>query len=128
MRRIEAAFQHILARSMADIAYLLAANVPWATACLDERITLTELLSSALGTQTARDSSHILETPCPTFLSSLPRNGGYQIEFADGRAAQSGFKTQDEAIAQARKDGHSPLVARVRTLNDKDKPDHWRAA
>jgi hypothetical protein len=25
-------------------------------------------------------------------------------------------------------EGHSPLVARVRHLNDKDKPDHWRAA
>lgn len=24
--------------------------------------------------------------------------------------------------------GHSPLVARVRHLNDKDNPDHWRAA
>jgi hypothetical protein len=25
-------------------------------------------------------------------------------------------------------DGHTPLVARVRHLNDKSKPDHWRAA
>jgi hypothetical protein len=38
------------------------------------------------------------------------------------------FKTQAEAIAWARKEGHSPLVARVRHLNDKNKPDHWRAA
>ena len=37
-------------------------------------------------------------------------------------------KTQDEAIAWARKEGRSPLVARVRHLNDKKKPDHWRAA
>jgi hypothetical protein len=38
------------------------------------------------------------------------------------------FKTQREAIDWAKKNGHSPLVARVRHLNDKKKPDHWRAA
>jgi hypothetical protein len=38
------------------------------------------------------------------------------------------FKTQREAITWAQKEGHSPLVARVRHLNDKNKPDHWRAA
>jgi hypothetical protein len=37
------------------------------------------------------------------------------------------FKTQKEAIDWAKKQGHSPLVARVRHLNDKKKPDHWRA-
>ena len=38
------------------------------------------------------------------------------------------FKTQKEAIDWAKKNGHSPLVARVRHLNDKKIPDHWRAA
>jgi hypothetical protein len=38
------------------------------------------------------------------------------------------FKTQAEAIEWAKKQGHAPLVARVRHLNDKEKPDHWRAA
>jgi hypothetical protein len=38
------------------------------------------------------------------------------------------FKTQKEAIEWARKNNHSPLVARVRHLNDKKIPDHyWRA-
>jgi hypothetical protein len=37
------------------------------------------------------------------------------------------FKTQNEAIDWAKKNGHSPHVARVRHLNDKKKPDHWRA-
>jgi hypothetical protein len=37
------------------------------------------------------------------------------------------FKTQHEAIEWARKMGQGPLVARVRHLNDKDKPAHWRA-
>jgi hypothetical protein len=38
------------------------------------------------------------------------------------------FKTQLEAIDWSRKNGYAPLVARVRHLNDKRKPDHWRAA
>jgi hypothetical protein len=37
------------------------------------------------------------------------------------------FKTQREAIAWATSADHSPLVARVRHLNDKKIPDHWRA-
>lgn len=35
--------------------------------------------------------------------------------------------TQQEAIEWAKKQGHSPLVARVRHLSDKKKPDQWRA-
>ena len=38
------------------------------------------------------------------------------------------FNTQHEAIAWAKDKDHSPHVARVRHLNDKKKPDHWRAA
>lgn len=37
-------------------------------------------------------------------------------------------KTQAEAIAWAKRNGHAPLVARVRHLNNKKIPDHWRAA
>lgn len=37
-------------------------------------------------------------------------------------------RTQKEAIDWAKARGHSPLVARVRHLNDKKKPDHWRSA
>jgi hypothetical protein len=36
------------------------------------------------------------------------------------------FNTQLEAIEWARKNGHSAHVARVRHLNDKKNPDHWR--
>ena len=38
------------------------------------------------------------------------------------------FRSQGEAIVWARANGHAPLVARVRHLNDKKKPDLWRAA
>lgn len=37
------------------------------------------------------------------------------------------FNTQADAIGWAKKNGHSPHVARVRHLNDKKRPDHWRA-
>ena len=51
---------------------------------------------------------------------------GYVVESHDGRLLGS-FYTQEMAIAWAKLNGHTPLVARVRHLNDKDKPDHWRA-
>jgi hypothetical protein len=38
------------------------------------------------------------------------------------------FKTQKEAIDWAKKEGHHPLVARVRHENNKTKPSHWRSA
>ena len=38
------------------------------------------------------------------------------------------FRTQREAIDWAKNQGHHPLVARVRHLNNKKIPDHWRAA
>jgi len=38
------------------------------------------------------------------------------------------FRTQHEAIGWAKKNGHHPLVARVRHLNNKKIPDHWRSA
>ena len=37
-------------------------------------------------------------------------------------------KTQGEAIKWAKANGHHPLVARVRHLNNKKIPDHWRSA
>jgi hypothetical protein len=36
--------------------------------------------------------------------------------------------TQKESIDWAKRNGHRPLVARVRHLNDKKNPDHWRSA
>lgn len=38
------------------------------------------------------------------------------------------FPTQHEAIVWSRAMGHHPLVARVRHLNNKRVPDHWRTA
>ena len=51
----------------------------------------------------------------------------YGVEEEGGRVLKS-FKTQAEAITWAKSEGHAPHVARVRHQNDKNVPDHWRAA
>jgi hypothetical protein len=51
----------------------------------------------------------------------------YVVEEQGGRVLDT-FRTQAEAIAWAKRNGHAPHVARVRHLNDKRRPDHWRAA
>jgi hypothetical protein len=38
------------------------------------------------------------------------------------------FKTQRGAIEWAKKEGHHPLVARVRHMTNKKNADHWRSA
>ena len=48
----------------------------------------------------------------------------YVVEEQGNRVLKT-FKTQAEAIAWAKSEGHSPQVARVRHLNDKKIPDHW---
>jgi hypothetical protein len=58
------------------------------------------------------------------------RRGGtaivdYVVEEQGDRVLKA-FKTQEEAIAWAKSEGHSPHVARVRHLNDKKIPHHWR--
>ena len=65
--------------------------------------------------------------PRPNGRSEGSRVDDYVVEdHADHVLAT--FKTQHEAIDWARKNGHAPHVARVRHLNDKKKPDHWRVA
>jgi hypothetical protein len=49
----------------------------------------------------------------------------YVVEEQGDRVLKT-FTTQAEAIAWAKSEGHSPHVARVRHLNDKKIPDHWR--
>lgn len=51
----------------------------------------------------------------------------FVIEDHAGRVLHT-TKTQHEAIEWAKKEGHHPFVARVRHLNDKTNPGHWRSA
>ena len=52
----------------------------------------------------------------------------YVLEYAgDVRVNSTDYKTQAEAIAEAKRLGHRPLVARVRNT-DKGNRDHWREA
>ena len=49
----------------------------------------------------------------------------YVVEEQGDRVLKA-FKTQAEALTWAKSEGRSPHVARVRHLNDKKIPDHWR--
>ena len=64
--------------------------------------------------------------PRPKGRSEGTRIDDYVIE-DDADHVLVTTKTQHEAVHWANKNGHRPLVARVRHLNDKEKPDHWRA-
>jgi hypothetical protein len=69
------------------------------------------------------------------FVEVRPKNrpGGdpiadYVVENEGGSELHSS-KTQAEAVAWGKSNGHHPLVARVRHRdNDKKVPDHWRSA
>jgi len=51
----------------------------------------------------------------------------YVLEYAHGeRLTSTNYRTQQEAIEDARNFGHRPLIARVRNT-DKGNPDHWRS-
>lgn len=50
---------------------------------------------------------------------------GYVVE-DHANSVLSTYVTQAEAIAWAKRNGHSPHVARVRHLNDKKQPDQCR--
>ena len=91
------------------------------------RLTATRLM---FGKSTKNGKAEELEWP--TFSWKLApraeerRSPDYVVEdHADHILATT--KTQQEAIDWAKNHGHTPHVARVRQLNDKKKPDHWRA-
>jgi hypothetical protein len=50
----------------------------------------------------------------------------YVVETAGDQVLHTST-TQAAAISWAKANGHTPHVARVRHLNDKKRPDHWRA-
>jgi hypothetical protein len=67
------------------------------------------------------------------FVEALPKGRqdgsaitGYVVETAGDHVLHTTL-TQAAAITWARANGHTPHVARVRHLNDKKRPDHWRA-
>jgi hypothetical protein len=50
----------------------------------------------------------------------------YVLEYAHGaRVTNTDYRTQGEAVSDAKRLGHRPLIARVRHT-DKGNPDHWR--
>lgn len=68
------------------------------------------------------------------FIEARPRGRpdgdpieGYVVEDRADHVLAT-FTTQDDAVRWAKSKSFAPLVARVRHLNDKKKPDHWRSA
>lgn len=63
------------------------------------------------------------------YVEARPKGGGpiqdYVVEDHADHALAT-FRTQEEAIEWSKKQGHFPHVARVRHLNNKKIPDHWR--
>lgn len=52
----------------------------------------------------------------------------YILEYSHGaRVTATDHPTQAAAVAEAKKLGHQPLIARVRNTS-KGNPDHWRTA
>jgi hypothetical protein len=69
----------------------------------------------------------------PGLMNGKPYNRAGLTREQDGTLVQhsedtDGSKTQEQAISWAKSNGHTPHVARVRHLNDKKIPAHWRAA
>jgi len=67
------------------------------------------------------------ETMANVFIEPAP-DGHFIIEHENGSKHTQHYPTQQAAIDHAKSMGYHPLVARVRHLNDKKIPDHWRSA
>ena len=69
----------------------------------------------------------------PLYIEARPKGrpegspiNAYGVETADGELVFSA-RTQQEAVDWAKRNGGPAHVSRVRHLNDKRVPDHWRA-
>ena len=61
------------------------------------------------------------------YIEARPKGRREGTPIEDHRVLKT-FKTQAEAITWAKGQGHAPHEARLRHLNDKKIPDHWRSA
>ena len=97
----------------------------------NEATAVTEPVERGTGGADPREGQ--LPVPC-VYIEARPKGrregtpiDDYAVEdYADHVLGT--FKNQNEAIEWARKNGHSPLVARVRHRNDKKRSDLWREA
>src|ERR1017187_6375337 len=87
-----------------------------------------------VGTKTNRFKTKGDEIMATVYVEARPKGrpegsriDDYVVE-TQGDEVLGTFSTQKAAIDWAKAKGHSPHVARVRHLNDKRRPDHWRAA
>lgn len=72
--------------------------------------------------------ANVYVEPCPKGRPEGSAITHYVLEYAHGaRVTTKDYPTQKEAIDDAKRLDHKPLIARVRNT-DKGNPDHWRAA
>lgn len=72
--------------------------------------------------------ANVYVEPKPNARAEYEAITHYVLEYQHGaRVTQTDYRTQREAIDEAKMLGHRPLVARVR-VTDKGNPDHWRSA
>jgi hypothetical protein len=72
------------------------------------------------------DANHRVETDAEYLCRGAPKPEGSALE-DHVQTTCLPPSAQQEAIDWSKKNGHAPLVARVRHLIDKKEPDHWRA-
>jgi hypothetical protein len=72
--------------------------------------------------------TNVYVEPRPKAPAEHERIDHYVLEYKNDEPVTAfQYDTQREAIEEAKRLGHNPLVARVR-VTDKGNPDHWRAA
>jgi hypothetical protein len=91
------------------------------------------LLNARIGEKSNRCNQQGEEIMATVYVEARPKGrpegsriDDYVVE-TQGDQVLGTFSTQKAAIDWAKANGHSPHVARVRHLNDKKRPDHWRA-
>jgi hypothetical protein len=62
------------------------------------------------------------------YIEPRDNGQGFTVKYVGGQSVDGvNHRTQETAIAAARRAGHHPLVARVRNTV-RGNPDHWRSA
>src|ERR1017187_1333794 len=86
-----------------------------------------------VGTKTNRFKTKGDEIMATVYIEARPKGrpegsriDDYVVE-TQGDQVLGTFSTQKAAIDRAKPNNHPPHVARVRQLNDKKRPDRWRA-
>jgi hypothetical protein len=88
-------------------------------------VCVTELIGSPVRTDEGDNMANVFVQARPKGVPDGSPIEDYVVEDREDRELAT-FKTQNEAIEWAEKQGHRPLVTRMRHLNDKRRYYYWR--